>query len=218
MKQLKKLSAFLLTAALVLGTLCVPVQAQAKGFPQLKEHSLTLQAGKSKTLTLKNCKGLKKTFKSADKSIATVSKKGKVTAKKAGKTSISITVDKKYHFSCTVTVKPKPIAEKSEAHTIQTDKQCQIWVYKTVKDTPVDIKISTESENENLKLDICEVTSGFKGSTVGTIDQYTKEVSISAKKMVFIINDTEEPVDVNIEIKTQDGKKTISSVKIIDVE
>lgn len=216
MKQLKKLSVFFLTAALILGTLLIPVQALAEGVPEMKEHNLTLQEGKSKTLTMKNCKGLKVTFRSNDKSIATVSKKGKVTAKKVGKTSIRVTVDKKWYFSCTVTVEEKPVAEKTATQAVQADKQCQIWVYKTVKDTPVDIKISTESDNENLKLDICEATSSNKGVAVGTIDQTTKEVTISSKKMVFIINETGEPVDVTIEIKTQDGKKTVSSVKFVE--
>ena len=76
-----------------------------------KTSSKTLTKGKSFTQVLLNASGKKIspskiTWASANKSIATVSSKGKVTAKKAGKVKISATyMGKKYTF--TVTVKAK---------------------------------------------------------------------------------------------------------------
>jgi hypothetical protein len=63
-----------------------------------------LQVGKTKTLKVKNNKKNQNvTWKSSKKSIATVTQKGKVTAKKVGKTTITATIKKK-KLTCKVTV------------------------------------------------------------------------------------------------------------------
>ena len=78
MRQLKKIGAFLMAAALTLGLSVIPKQTAAgefqpvkeqskimfgvgEDFPALKEHSMELRVGDSKKITLKNCKGLKVT-------------------------------------------------------------------------------------------------------------------------------------------------------------
>lgn len=220
MKQLRKFGALLLVAALILSTLFIPEQAKAvTKYPGLKESSIRLRVGESKKLTLVNSKGLKVKFKSYDKSIATVSQKGKVKAKKEGRTTIGVTIDGKWRRSCTVFVDPKLVAEKTVQHTVKNDgSQCQIRVIRTVKDVPFEITISTESEDENLKLKIFKATSGNKMSKVGTIDLYAKELTLTASNTIIITNETDTPVDVTITVKTQDGKKTISRVTIADVK
>lgn len=72
--------------------------AQAK----LNTKKVTLRKGRKKTLKLKNAPG-KVVWKSSKKSVASVSKKGVVTAKKAGKAVITATCKNK-KYKCTVTV------------------------------------------------------------------------------------------------------------------
>ncbi len=84
-----------------------------------KESSKTLTVGKSFTQVLNNASGKKISsseikWKSAESSVATVSSKGKVTAKKAGKTKISA-VYKGKTYSFTVTVKAKASANKGDS-------------------------------------------------------------------------------------------------------
>lgn len=69
---------------------------------KLNAKKVTLQKGKKKTLKLKDATG-KITWKSSKKSVAAVSKKGVVTAKKPGKVTITAT-NKGKKYKCTVTV------------------------------------------------------------------------------------------------------------------
>lgn len=239
MRQLKKIGAFLMAAALTLGLSVIPKQTAAgefqpvkeqskimfgvgEDFPALKEHSMELRVGDSKKITLKNCKGLKVTYKSGDKSIATVSKKGMVKAKKEGRTSISIVVKNKKgeargYFSCRIDVKPALANKKTVKKTISASKQLQIQVLKSVTGAEMEITISTESEDENLKLNIGipenENNYAAKVPVVDSITPDKKEVTVKTSKKVIIWNDMETAVDVTVKIKTADGKKTITSVK-----
>lgn len=70
--------------------------------PSLKTTSLTLQRGDKSTLKINGGTGTVK-WKSADTKIATVSKKGVVTAKKLGKTTITATVNG-YTLKCKVAI------------------------------------------------------------------------------------------------------------------
>ena len=86
----------------------VTVQAAAKKV-HLKKTKITLTTGKTYTLKLLDKKGktisaAKVKWKSANTKIATVSKKGKITAKKKGKVIITATYKGK-KYTCTVTVK-----------------------------------------------------------------------------------------------------------------
>ncbi len=81
-------------------TISKPVAAQAA--VKISKKTLTLGIGKSTTLKIS---GTKKTVKwsTSDKSVATVSKKGKVTAIFSGTATITATVNKK-KYSCKVKV------------------------------------------------------------------------------------------------------------------
>ena len=75
--------------------------------PSINKKSVTLKKGSTYTLKL-NGTNQKVTWKSSNKSIATVSSKGKVTAKSSGTATITATVLKK-KYTCKVTVKaPAP--------------------------------------------------------------------------------------------------------------
>lgn len=101
------LLALALTALLGLGTVSLvalsPTDAHAAGKPKLSSTSKKVIKGKTFTLTVKNTAGKKVAWKSSNKKVATVSKKGKVTAKKAGTATITAKVGGK-KLTCTVKV------------------------------------------------------------------------------------------------------------------
>lgn len=85
-----------LTLLLALGAIGLvslsPTDAHAAAKPKISSTSKKVVKGKSFTLKVKNTGGKKVTWKSSNKKVATVSKKGKVTAKRAGSATITATV------------------------------------------------------------------------------------------------------------------------------
>lgn len=92
MKKTKKVIVSLTAAALLIAECGICGQtADAAGAPTATS-SLTIQAGKKKTIKVKGSFIKSKTFKSSNAKIAAVSKKGVVTAKKAGNCKVTVTV------------------------------------------------------------------------------------------------------------------------------
>lgn len=222
MKQLRKLSALFLVIALVIGTLFIPEQAFASEYPGLnpglKQDSIRLKVGESKTVKLKNSKGLKAKFYADDTYFATVSKKGKVKAKREGETSILVIIDGKWRYECSVFIDPALVAKKTVKWQCPDPffGQTQIDVERTVEYAPFEITISTKCEDENLNLMVYEATTGNRMSEVGKIDSNTKKLTFTATKTVIIENEAGY-VDVTITVKSKDGKKTISRVNVRSV-
>lgn len=81
--------------------------------PSINKKTLTLKVGKTYQLTIKNTKQ-KITYKSSNKNIATVSKKGKVTAKSPGNTKITATLACGKKYTCKVNVST-PVATDNVA-------------------------------------------------------------------------------------------------------
>lgn len=103
-KALKKAIVVAAVAALLVSTVS-PVSTQAAKKVKLNKTKVTVKVGKSVTLKLKNAKK-KVTWKSSNKKVAVVNKKGKVTGKRTGTAKITAkSAGKKY--TCTVTVKGK---------------------------------------------------------------------------------------------------------------
>ena len=107
MKSLKKITriialSLLLTVFSTTVVPCLNTTVQAATI-SISKKTLSLKIGKTYPLKVT---GTKKdiTWKSSDKTVASVSKKGKVTAQKAGQAKITATVGNK-KFTCTVTVK-----------------------------------------------------------------------------------------------------------------
>lgn len=227
MKKYGKMIAVLLLTVLFFG-LFSPVStftAEAAGYyPRIKERKLTLQVGKSKKLTITNADGLTKKFKSKDKSIAKVSKTGKVTGVKKGETEITVTFSaaKKgsYEMKVPVTVDPKPFTTMTITYTIENLTQYRIWVEsESGKKIFYDVAISTESENENLNLEICDGNYNNKNggamsvSDLARIDSSQKEVEITSnKQIVWINNRSGAPVEVTITITSVDDKEKMKDV------
>lgn len=118
----KKLGSILLVFAMMMsiwGNHDEPVSAAGK--MRLNKTAVTLQVGEKQRLTLKNIpKNGKITWKSNSKAKAAVSKKGIVTAKKQGRTTIKARLVYKRggkkrikNFSCKVTITKKKTAGKS---------------------------------------------------------------------------------------------------------
>lgn len=100
-KQMSRGVAFALSVAVTAGFLPVPA-VQAKKPPVISKTALELDVGKSAVLKIKNTKK-KITWFSSKKSVATVSQKGKVKAKKAGRAVITAKAGK-IKLTCAVTV------------------------------------------------------------------------------------------------------------------
>lgn len=239
MKQLRKFGTVILAAALAFGLSIAPAQAAVKErpdarrqeiklsgagekLPALKDQSMELRVGDSKKIGLKNCGGLKVTYKSDYKAIATVSKKGIVKAKKEGRTYIYITVKTKKgemrgRWSCRIDVKPALASTKTVEGTIRPDKQLQLKITSTEKDAEMEITISTESQDPDLKLSIgIPKNPNNYAEKVLVVDRITpdkKQVTVKTSNKVIIWNDSDTSVDVTIKVKAVNGKKIISDAK-----
>ena len=118
MKTTKKLLALIF--AVVLSFSMLPTtNINAASKVKLSKTKTTIYVGKTVTLKLKNNKKKVK-WTTSNKKIATVSKKGKVKGKKAGKVTITAKVRKK-KYKCKITVKkkqtPKPTIKPTEQPT-----------------------------------------------------------------------------------------------------
>ena len=102
----RKITVWLILISLVLGLFspAAAITADAAS-PKLGKTRLTLDVGKKQTLKVKNASGKVK-WSSSNKKVASVSKKGTVTAKKAGNAKITAKIGKK-KLVCKVTVKSK---------------------------------------------------------------------------------------------------------------
>lgn len=106
-KMKKGITLFL---ALVMVITMFPVQAQAASV-KINKTKAVIYVGSRETLKIKGT-SKQASWKSSDKSIASVSSKGVVTAKKAGTATITAKVEKK-SYKCKVTVK-KPYLNKTK--------------------------------------------------------------------------------------------------------
>ena len=76
--------------------------SKASGKVQLNQSKISLTVGSNYTLVLKNAT-YKITWKTSNKSVATISEKGKVSAKKVGTATITAKINNKiYNFKVTV--------------------------------------------------------------------------------------------------------------------
>lgn len=130
---MKKLKQFLLILVLslsltapatapVLGTVSTVSAATVKK-PSLSSQKLSIYAGKSATLKVRNTSGKIK-WSSQNKRIATINSKGKITARSTGKTTIYAKTGK-YTLRCQITVK----AKKASRPQVQSS----IWISATGK-------------------------------------------------------------------------------------
>lgn len=143
---MKKSVSKLVTALLLALAICVTgvigneASVDAKTKVKISNTRITLTVRQSKTLKVKGTKKKPK-WSSSKKSVATVSKKGKVVAKKAGNATITAKIGKK-KYKCKVTVK-----NKNKQQNTNTVKPSTPGKPTEDKITLEDLKVETESVN-----------------------------------------------------------------------
>ncbi|MDO4633449.1 MAG: Ig-like domain-containing protein [Eubacteriales bacterium] len=126
--------------------------------PKVRKKKMTLTVGKSVTLKLKNvpkAQSRKIKWKTSNKNVAVVSKKGKVTAKNAGKAVITA-IYKNKKYSCKVTVKAAekpaaPVKEKAKPSFEITEFSWRAVEYQ-YQDTFVTITTEVKNTSKNTYL------------------------------------------------------------------
>lgn len=154
----KYLSIFL--AAVLLVSLVFPAQSASAATVKLNKATLTLTEGASYTLKVTGTKN-KITWSSNNKTIATVSSKGVVAAKKAGSATITATISKK-KYACKVTVVEQFNASKAS---------------KNIKSDFIDtgkgvIAILTNNNKYPISLDATLVYMDASGTVIGKAESY----------------------------------------------
>lgn len=109
-EQMKRIVAVMLSIMMVF-TIVPLASVNAASKAKLNKKSATIYVGKTVKLKVDNNKKKVK-WSSSNKKVATVTKKGKVTGKKAGKVTITAKVGKK-NYNCKVNVKNKTVVEPS---------------------------------------------------------------------------------------------------------
>lgn len=130
MKQMQKLAGLILVFALIISCMGQAEAASAKKVPALNKKKVTLDEGKSTTLKVKNYKGKIK-WSSSKKTVATVTQKGKVTAKKKGKATITAKAGKK-KLKCVVTVKEKIVYQALKIEDFESYEAGSDWANYTL--------------------------------------------------------------------------------------
>ena len=107
MKRLRQMVAVIVCVSVLLGGVNIKTQAAA---PAINKTKATIKVGKKVKLKIKNTNQTVK-WKSSNKKVATVSKKGVVKGKAAGKVTITATVGGK-KYKCKVKVKSPKLSIK----------------------------------------------------------------------------------------------------------
>ena len=142
---------------------------------KLKDSSLTLYTGDSKTLGISvNTTGSKLTFKSSNTSVATVSSKGVIKAKKSGFTVVTVTTGSK-SATCKVTVKTKVIHPK-ELLFIDEGYRC-IAQGRTYENAVTIVPSNTTNK---------DVTYTSSNTSIVTVDKYTGAIKGHQEGIAFI--------------------------------
>lgn len=130
MRKTKVVLAKVLTAAMVISSFAgvQGITSEAAAKPKLSKKSVSITVGKTKKITIKNAKKYKVSWKMKSKKVASFKKSGKyavkVTAKKAGKTTLTAKIKKgkkTKKLVCKITVKKNsPKVTKTPVNTPTT--------------------------------------------------------------------------------------------------
>lgn len=185
--------------------------------PKLSETKLTLNVGDSEKLKLTGATG-KVTWTTSSKKIATVSSKGNVTGKKAGKATITAEISGK-KYKCTVTVKNRKTTGKFSASV--TELQMQEGSSQKIRITAVNAgEVSWEAGNSLVAE--CEFDDEWDGNAVGltifakkagstVITITSSKNSQTIKIPVVVVGDSAEIESEIVEITLEEGSyETVS--------
>lgn len=202
MKLFKKILCGCLSAAFVFTSLAV-TPAASNAAPKLNKTKATMEVGQKLKLKVKNTKASIQ-WSSLDKSVATVSKKGVVTAKSAGNTTIKAVVSKKT-LKCKITV--------SDAAAEGTDISGQL-AGKSYKGTATIPSIG-ELEVLNLKFGTDGTVSGSKlDETTLKMAEFsgTYKAVLSGKTATVTVVTDSDTFSYSLTIASDDMKQLTASV------
>lgn len=167
---------------------------QEKESAKISETKATITAGFTKKLSVTGAKVKK--WSSSKTAVATVDQKGKVTAKKAGKATISAKLDNGQTVKCVVTVKANKYTASKLTTSDVTYGNCAMSAYSASFDSKGNLVIKTRFVNndyykvvslENIKI----VVRDGNGKLVGKYTAKKKSVSIpshATKDLSFTIS------------------------------
>lgn len=115
MSSFLKKAICLLSSMVMIFIAVSPIAVHASSY-ELNHSKLTMYVGDTKKLKLTSDDSIKVTWKLSNKKVVTVSKTGKLTAKKAGTATITATVGKQ-KLTCKVTVKKLTMKKEAEKLT-----------------------------------------------------------------------------------------------------
>ena len=189
MNKMKRILTIVLTLALIVTMMPMNLtNVNARTTTRLSSKKIVLQVGKTKKLKVKNKPaGVKVVWKSSKKKVATVSKKGKVKAKKPGKTTITAKVGKK-KYKCKVVVK----RNNSIKVTKPSDNNNSVINQVTTKSEPSQI-VTTKAE---VKTTETETTKKNDSTTVKPTVAPTLKPTVAPTTVAPTLKPTEKPTTV----------------------
>lgn len=175
----KKAGTATITAKIKNGEASCKVKVQKTSI-QLSAASITLENGETAKLKASVSNGHSVKFKSAKSSIASVSEKGVIQAKKPGSTVITITADQT-SASCKVTVKKPSIRLNKSSVSLYRKGKVKLSVTSTSKSTP-----TWKSNKKSIAIveddgTVTAIKHGTATITV-TVDGVSKSCEVTVKK------------------------------------
>lgn len=202
----KRRISILLAGVLLITVLGDTVNTQAAAKERLNQTKVTVTVGKSVTLKVKNTKKKVK-WSTSNKKVATVSKKGKVTGKKAGKATITAKVGGK-KYTCKVTVKKKQAGATTEKSTEiateeNTERPTESTTEKSTEKSTAEssIEVTTEKSTENTTESTTEKST--EKPTEATTEATTEKSTESTTE-----KSTEKPTEAITEATTEKSTET----------
>ena len=207
MNKMKRILTIVLTLALIVTMMPMNLtNVNAKSTTRLSSKKIVLQVGKTKKLKVKNKPaGVKVVWKSSKKKVATVSKKGKVKAKKPGKTTITAKVGKK-KYKCKVIVKRK----NSIKVTKPSDNNNSVINQVTTKSEPSQI-VTTKAEVKTTKT---ETTKKNDSTTVKPTVAPTLKPTVVPTTVAPTLKPTAKPTTVAPTLKPTAKPTTVAPTTV----
>jgi len=161
--------------------------------PKLNKTKATLYVGQTLQLKLANAKGTV-TWKSSRKTVAAVSKKGKVTAKKAGSATITA-IDGKKKYTCKITVK-RGLTAKSTKVSLTAGASKSVEIVQKVEG-----KVSVKSSDARI------ATAKWKGTQQkGKNTLVIKGLKAGTATLTLKNADTKEALKLKVTVKPKPNK------------
>ena len=194
MNKMKRILTIVLTLALIVTMMPMNLtNVNARTTTRLSSKKIVLQVGKTKKLKVKNKPaGVKVVWKSSKKKVATVSKKGKVKAKKPGKTTITAKVGKK-KYKCKVVVK----RNNSIKVTKPSDNNNSVINQVTTKSEPSQI-VTTKAEVKTTKTETTKKNDSttVKPTVAPTLKPTVAPTTVAPTTEAPTLKPTEKPTTV----------------------